>query len=128
MKMRSDLFNNVLDVFGGSLLAYPRYTLSERLWTSTYNVKYLDDSTELYVEVPGIEPETIDVSVENYVLSVKGSGKIGDKEIKLSNQLNIATKYDSSLVTADVKNGVLTIKLPIKKTGTTGKVKVQVKS
>jgi HSP20 family protein len=80
----------------------------------------------LKAEVPGMAREDIEVTVENSTLVLKGEKKF-DQEVKDENYRRIERTYgtfhrsftlpntvDASNVTAEYKNGVLTVKLPFK--------------
>jgi HSP20 family protein len=77
-------------------------------------------------ELPGLNREDIEVSVENSTLVLKGERKF-DTEVKQENYRRIERSYgtfqrsftlpntvDTSKVSADFKNGVLTVKLPFR--------------
>jgi len=42
-------------------------------WIPSVDVRETKDSLEISVEVPGIEPKDVEVSVENGILTLKGS-------------------------------------------------------
>src|SRR5688572_22355732 len=77
-------------------------------------------------ELPGMSREDIEVSVENSTLVLKGAKKF-DTEVKQENYRRIERSYgtfqrsftlpntvDTGKVSADFKNGVLTVKLPFR--------------
>ena len=77
-------------------------------------------------EVPGMTREDIEVTVENSTLVLKGTKKF-DTEVKDENYRRIERSYgtfnrsftlpntvDAGKVTAEYKNGVLTVKLPFR--------------
>lgn len=77
-------------------------------------------------ELPGMTREDIEVTVENSTLVVKGEKKF-DPEVKEESYRRIERTYgafhrsftlpntvDTGKVTADYKNGVLTVKLPFR--------------
>ena len=80
----------------------------------------------LRAELPGMTRQDIEVTVENGTLVIKGEKKF-DTEVKEENYRRIERSYgtfhrsftlpntvDASKVTAEYKNGVLTITLPFK--------------
>lgn len=80
----------------------------------------------LRAELPGMNREDIDVTVENSTLVLKGEKKF-DQEVKEENYRRIERTYgtfhrsftlpntvDASKVSAEYKNGVLTVKLPFR--------------
>jgi HSP20 family protein len=86
------------------------------------------DNHDLVVraELPGINREDIEVSVENSTLVLKGEKKL-DSEVKEESYRRIERTYgtfhrsftlpntvDASRISAEFKNGVLTVKLPFR--------------
>jgi HSP20 family protein len=89
-------------------------------------------------ELPGMGREDIEVSVENSTLVLKGEKKF-DAEVKEENYRRIERSYgtfqrsftlpntvDASKVTADYKNGVLTVKLPFREEAKPRTINVEV--
>jgi len=89
-------------------------------------------------EVPGMTREDIEVSVENSTLVLKGTKKF-DAEIKEENYRRIERAYgtfnrsftlpntvDATKVTAEYKNGVLTVKLPFREEAKPRTINVEV--
>ena len=77
-------------------------------------------------ELPGLNREDIEVTVENSTLVLKGDKKL-DTEVKEENYRRIERTYgtfhrsftlpntvDPSRISAEFKNGVLTVKLPFR--------------
>src|SRR6187402_1481610 len=80
----------------------------------------------LKAELPGMNREDIEVTVENSTLALKGT-KPFNPEVKEENYRRIERAYgtfhrsftlpntvDASRISADFKNGVLTVKLPFR--------------
>jgi HSP20 family protein len=89
-------------------------------------------------ELPGMSREHIEVHVENGTLVLKGEKKF-DSEVKEENYRRIERTYgtfhrsftlpntvDTSKVTADFKNGVLTVKLPFREEAKPRSINVEV--
>jgi HSP20 family protein len=96
-------------------------------WTPAVDI-YETESHDLVLkaELPGMRREDIDVIVENSTLVMKGN-KSFDSDVKEENYRRIERAYgtfhrsftlpstvDASKVSADYKNGVLTVKLPFR--------------
>ena len=92
----------------------------------------------LKAELPDMSREDIDVSVENFVLTIKGEKKPAT-EVKEDQYQHIERRYgafsrsfslprtvDSSKVAADYRNGVLTIRLPLREEAKSRQIKVDV--
>src|SRR5688572_22246133 len=89
-------------------------------------------------ELPGMTREQIEVTVENSTLVLKGEKKF-DAEVKEEQYRRIERAYgqfhrsftlpntvDTSKVTADFKNGVLTVKLPFREEAKPRSINVEV--
>jgi HSP20 family protein len=89
-------------------------------------------------ELPGMTREDIEVSVENSTLVLKGEKKL-DAEVKDESYRRIERTYgtfhrsftlpntvDTAKVTADFKNGVLTVKLPFREEAKPRSINVEV--
>jgi HSP20 family protein len=79
---------------------------------------------EFIVDLPGVEPESIDLTVENNVLSVRSERRFepreGDEVVvaerphgTYTRQLFLADTLDSENVQANYKHGVLTLTIPV---------------
>src|SRR5438445_1267513 len=85
-----------------------------------------DHELVLKAELPDMTREDIDITVENYVLTIKGEKKLSSegKEEQFhhverrygafSRSFSLPRTVDSSKVSPDYRNGVLTIKLPLR--------------
>ena len=96
-------------------------------WTPAVDI-FETDSHDLVlkVELPGLTREDIEVTVENSTLVLKGQKKF-DHEVKEEQYRRVERAYgqfhrsftlpstvDTSKVSADFKNGILTVKLPFR--------------
>jgi HSP20 family protein len=96
-------------------------------WTPAVDI-YETDHHDLVLkaELPGLNREDIEVTVENSTLVLKGARKF-EAEVKEENYRRVERTYgtfhrsftlpntvDASRVSADYKNGVLTVKLPFR--------------
>jgi HSP20 family protein len=96
-------------------------------WTPAVDI-FENDSHDLVLkaELPGMTREDIEVSVENSTLVLKGTKKF-EAEVKDEQYRRIERSYgtfhrsftlpntvDAGKVTAEFKNGVLTVKLPFR--------------
>jgi HSP20 family protein len=92
----------------------------------------------LKAELPDMSREDIDVSVENFVLTIKGEKKLAT-DVKeehyhhierrhgaFSRSFSLPRTVDSSKVAADYKNGVLTVRLPLREEAKPRQIKVDV--
>lgn len=92
----------------------------------------------LKAELPDLSREEIDVTVENFVLTLKGEKKLAPdvKEEQFhhiersygsfSRSFSLPRTVDASKVAADYKNGVLTVRLPLREEAKPRQIKVDV--
>jgi HSP20 family protein len=92
----------------------------------------------LKAELPDMTREDIDVTVENFVLSIKGEKKLAT-DLKeehfhhlerrygaFSRSFSLPRTVDASKVAAEYKNGVLTVRLPLREEAKPRQIKVDV--
>lgn len=87
------------------------------------------------IDVPGVAPEDVEVTVERNVVNVKVSRDLdaaeGDESIvrerrhgAFSRQLMLGDTLDANRLEAEVANGVLTLRIPVAETAKPRKVEV----
>jgi HSP20 family protein len=96
-----------------------------------------DHELVLKAELPDMAREDIDITVENSVLTIKGQKRLGDvKEEQFhhverrygafSRSFSLPPTVDSGKVGAEYKNGVLTVRLPLREDAKPRSIKVEV--
>jgi HSP20 family protein len=113
---------------------------SGRPWTPAVDIVETEDSLNLKADLPDVRIEDIDVRVENNTLSIRGHRKFEkDQNVKGIHRIErsygefvrsfaLPNTVDTEKVTADYKNGVLTVSLPKKEAAKPRQVKVAVQS
>ena len=82
------------------------------------------DAFVVHLDLPGVEPETIEVAVENQVLTVGAERRFepheGDEFLvterpqgRFSRQLRLGSTIDTENIAASYDDGVLTLTLPV---------------
>jgi HSP20 family protein len=97
-----------------------------------------DQEVVLKAEIPGLKREEIDITVENFVLTVKGEKKFSN-EVKEDQYHHVERRYgafsrsfslpqtvDAAKVAAEYKDGVLTVRLPLREEAKPRQIKVDV--
>jgi HSP20 family protein len=97
-----------------------------------------DHELVLKAELPDLSREEIDITVENFVLTLKGEKKLAP-EVKeeqfhhversygsFSRSFSLPRTVDATKVAADYKNGVLTVRLPLREEAKPRQIKVDV--
>jgi HSP20 family protein len=96
------------------------------------------DELVIKAELPDMSKDAIDITVENHTLTLRGEKKM-DSAIKdecchriertygaFSRSFSLPTTVDTSKVSADYRNGVLTITLPVREEAKPKQIQVQV--
>ena len=99
----------------------------ERNWVPRVDIRELDARYKVLVDIPGIDPKSIDITVDKNVLTIKGSRSLeaedkGDEGNGFRlleratgtflRQFTLPETADGSLITASANNGVLEISIP----------------
>ena len=97
-----------------------------------------DQEIVLKAELPDMAREDIDITVENFVLTIKGEKKFGT-DVKddqfhhverrygtFSRSFSLPQTVDAARVSAEYKNGVLSIRLPLREEAKPRQIKVDV--
>jgi HSP20 family protein len=101
-------------------------TLSTTTWNPAVDIYETDNDVVLKAELPGIDPKSIDVRLENKMLLLKGERHF-EKETKEENYHRVEREYGTfsrafslpmavkeEKITAEYKDGILKIVLPKK--------------
>ena len=97
-----------------------------------------DQELVLKAELPDLTREDIDITVENFVLTIKGEKKFAS-DVKEEQYHHVERRYgtftrsfslpqtvDAGKVAAEYKNGVLTVRLPLREEAKPRQIKVNV--
>ena len=97
-----------------------------------------DHELVLKAELPDMAREDIDINIENFVLTVKGEKKVST-EVKeeqyhhaerrygtFSRSFSLPQTVDTGKVAAEYRNGVLTVRLPLREEAKPRQIKVDV--
>ena len=107
-------------------------------WTPAVDIYEVDGALILKAELPDMRREDIEVNVENNTLTIRGERKF-DATIKQDSFHRIERAYgtfarsfslphtvDSTRIGAEYKNGVLTVKLPVREEAKPRTINVEV--
>jgi HSP20 family protein len=114
------------------------HMLSRGTWVPPVDIYEVDGELVLKAELPDMKREDVDVTVENSTLTIRGERKL-DNEIKQENFHRVERAYgsfvrtfslpptvDSGRIDAEYKNGVLTVKLPMREEAKARQIDVRV--
>jgi HSP20 family protein len=114
----------------GRLLNSPRTgaddgsSVATSAWTPAVDIKEEEDRYLITADVPGVDPDDIDLTMENGVLTIKGERKL-ESDVKENGFRRVERTYgtfyrrfslpnyaDADNISANCKNGVLTVTVP----------------
>lgn len=121
----TDLFRPLLDDFMGSTWG-GRLAGTDLIRTPSADVTESKDEIRVMVELPGMRPEDVDVSLENNILSISGEKKEERREEDKENRWHLSERRYGSFtrsfvlprdveqdrIQASFDNGVLTVTIP----------------
>ena len=112
--------------------------VSTRTWAPPVDIYENGDNLVLKAELPGVNPEEVEIRVEDNTLYLKGERKF-EKEVKEQNYHRIERSYgtftrtfslpnsiDADKVGANYKDGVLTLTMPKKEEAKPKTIKINV--
>ena len=111
---------------------------STRTWAPPVDIFENGDNLVLKAELPGVNPDDVEIRVEDNTLYLKGERKF-EKEVKEQNYHRVERSYgtftrtfslpnsvDSDKVGAEYKDGVLTLTMPKKEEAKPKTIKINV--
>lgn len=114
-------------LFDGTLLDWRNGESAEvSIWVPLVDILESQDSIVLKAELPEVDPQSVDISLENNVLTLKGVRRFeGDSQKErflrserpfgpFSRSFSMPAILDEANIKAEFKNGVLTVTLPKK--------------
>ena len=112
--------------------------VSSRAWIPPADIFETGDSLVLKVELPGINPDDVEIRVEDSTLYLKGERKF-EKEVKEENLHRVERSYgtftrsfalpntiDADNVNAEYENGILTLTMPKREEAKPRTIKINV--
>lgn len=118
---QSRFFDDFFDSFFGSPTLARRGT-----WTPAVDILEKDGNLVLRAEMPGLNEKEIELNVQGDILTIRGEKKV-DNEVKredfhrverrygsFSRSFSLPNTVDTEKISAEYKNGVLTITIPQK--------------
>ena len=107
-------------------------------WAPLVDIRETKDALELTVELPGIDPEAVDVTVDNGVLTIRGE-RSGEKSVEdvvyhrverafgvFERRFALPRSVDPDRIQASYRHGVLVLTVPKRDEAKPRSVKVKV--
>ena len=117
-------YRSLLDSFFEEFRLPSLFREEEREWIPALDMSETDKEIIVQMEVPGIDPKDIEVTLTNNVLTIKGEKKLERKEEgedfhrierrfgTFSRSIRLPVEVNADAVEATYKNGVLKLVLP----------------
>jgi len=137
--LRSDYFDNFGDVFNGFFRTPLTHRSVRKARIPAVDVAETDTAYQVKAELPGIRKEDLDVTVDDGVLTIKAEHNDNQEQTengqlirqersygKFVRSLRLGANVDEETITAEYRDGVLSITLPKAKEVQPRKVEVSV--
>jgi HSP20 family protein len=138
MALQHDAFSN-LRGFEDAVTRWMSEPRAARPWSPAVDVIENENELVLKADLPDVDLKDIDVRVENQTLTLKGDRKFESEKNNggyhriernygtFMRSFTLPSSVENDKVSADYKNGVLTVTLPKKEAAKPKQVKVEVK-
>lgn len=135
-----DMERFINSMWGGSLRNHDDADSLCGTWVPAVNILERESGIEISVEMPGVEAEKVEVTVEDGVLSIKGeriAEEVAEGETyhrvestfgAFERRFTVPTSVDPGKIEATFKNGVMTLALPKREESKPRTVKVKVEA
>lgn len=112
----------------------PWHFVEGRSFCPAMDVSEEEDSYRIDVDLPGVKPDEVDVTVEGGELIIRGERKVEKKGVHRSERsygsfvrtVSIGRSVDSDKIAATFKDGILSVSIPKSKEARAKKVDVKV--
>lgn len=137
IEFRSPIDRLFDDLVSGSIRSVANGCAAEAAWAPAMDLSENEQEIRVRVEVPGIEAERLDVTLEKNVLSISGSreettceeGERFHRTERRSGsfvrRVALPVEVDAERIEAEVTNGVLMVRLPKSAAATPRKIAVK---
>lgn len=134
----SDRMNRLFDQLSGRGGKFTDEGSIAAVWMPAVDIREGNDSLELAVELPGIDPKDVQISVENNILSISGERSFeqaseGETVHRVERAygsfertFRLPPSYRGEDIVAKASNGVLTLTVPKREEAKPRSIKVEV--
>jgi len=118
------LQNQMNRLFDTALQGWPGDSNGTTTWIPAADIYESENELVVNLDLPGVDPKTVDVHVENSVLTIRGERSFDEKQNKenfhrversygpFARSFTLSRPVDSDKISANYKAGVLSITLP----------------
>lgn len=114
-------------------------TVATSSWTPAMDIAENEEAFLIYLDIPGVDPAQVEITMENGILSIRGERLLGDaeehKNLKRTERVHgvfhrrfsLPDSADPEKISAAGKHGVLEISIPKRPVAQARKIKIDVK-
>jgi HSP20 family protein len=118
------LQNQMNRLFEGALKGWPGDATGTSNWIPAVDIYESENELVVNLDLPGVEPKDVDVSVENNILTIRGERRFEEKQEKenyhrversygtFARSFTLSTRVDADKIRANYHAGVLSVTLP----------------
>jgi HSP20 family protein len=118
------LQNQMNRLFDSAMQTWPGDTNGTTHWAPPADIYETEDELVVALDLPGVDPNMVDIRVENNVLTIRGERQFEEKQNKdnfhrversygaFARSFTLSTFVDADKIRASYKSGVLSINLP----------------
>ena len=118
------LQNQMNRLFDSALQTWPGDANGTTHWAPAADIYETEDALVVALDLPGVDPNLVDIRVENNVLTIRGERQFEEKQNKdnfhrversygaFARSFTLSTFVDADKIRASYKAGVLNINLP----------------
>ena len=135
--MRLPLQGRVEQIRGDPACPHTAAQPCSRPWAPAVDIYETENELVLKADLPDVDPQNVDVRVENQTLTVSGERKFESEKSEkgfhriersygnFTRSFAVPNTFDTGNVAATFKNGVLTLKLPKKEAAKPRQIKIE---
>lgn len=142
MREMVDMTDRMNRLFGSSRPLRQRESDDEfaGVWSPAVDVRESESGLAIIVELPGLDPKEVDISVENGLLTIRGERQFEDCDEgeryhrvervygSFERSFRIPSAYEAESIAARAKDGVLTLTIPKREEAKLKSIKVEVQA
>ena len=118
------LQNHMNRLFDSSLRTWPGDSTGTTDWAPAADIYESENELVVNLDLPGVDPKMIDLSVENNVLTIRGERRFDENKTRdnfhrverfygaFARSFSLSMQVDAEKIHATYKSGVLSITLP----------------
>lgn len=121
--MNDEAMNKDIATTEQNRVGFPDIARSNRVYRPLTDIVEQGDHVTLMLEMPGVAPEDVDITLESRVLTVRGEvAQDGPEKLQLAYReydegdyeraFTVSEDFDPDKIAAEMQNGILSVRLP----------------